>query len=157
MMKQPTIFGAELKALVTHHDERGYFREIIRSTDPFFEAGFGQWSLSLMHTGVAKAWHVHQIQWDWWYVAQGALKVALHDLRVSSPTYGETNTFFLGDDYEAGVLAIPPGVAHGCRALQGPAKLMYITSQVYNPADEGRVPHDDPAIGFDWTALPPIQ
>jgi dTDP-4-dehydrorhamnose 3,5-epimerase len=55
------IEGVVVKELVTHVDERGFFREIIRSTDDFFKEGFGQWGHSLMHTGVAKAWHIHKI------------------------------------------------------------------------------------------------
>jgi len=27
-----------------------------------------------------------------------------------------------------------------------------VTSSVYDPEDEGRIPHDDPTIGYDWTA-----
>jgi dTDP-4-dehydrorhamnose 3,5-epimerase len=48
------IDGVIFKELVTHTDERGFFREIIRTTDDIFREGFGQWSHSLMHTGVAK-------------------------------------------------------------------------------------------------------
>jgi dTDP-4-dehydrorhamnose 3,5-epimerase len=148
------IEGVEIKQLVTHADERGFFREIIRETDGFF-THFGQWSHSLMYPGAAKAWHIHQQQTDWWYVI-GALKVALHDLREGSPTRGETMTFMMGDSQGATCVKIPPGVAHGCRALDT-THLLYVTSNVYNPEDEGRIPHDDPAIGFDWTALPEIR
>jgi len=38
-----TIEGVVLKHLVTHTDERGFFRELIRETDEFFDR-FGQWS-----------------------------------------------------------------------------------------------------------------
>jgi dTDP-4-dehydrorhamnose 3,5-epimerase len=148
------IAGVDIKELVTHPDERGFFREIIRVTDAFFD-GFGQWSHSLMYAGTAKAWHIHQRQTDWWYCI-GALKVALHDLREDSPTKGVTQSFFLGDRYGASCVKIPPGVAHGCRALEL-THLLYVTSHTYDPSDEGRIPHDDPAIGFDWTAFPEIK
>ena len=65
------IHGVEIKELVTHTDERGLFREIIRKSDDIFPEGFGQWSHTMSYTGVAKAWHVHQKQTDWWYVAVG--------------------------------------------------------------------------------------
>ena len=58
------IRGVVVKDLVTHGDERGFFREIILSTDDFFSEGFGQWSHSLMFDGVIKAWHLHRIQTD---------------------------------------------------------------------------------------------
>ena len=150
------IEGVVFKDLVTHTDERGFFREIIRTTDDFFPEGFGQWSHSLMHQGTAKAWHVHNRQIDWWYVAIGTLKVALYDTRPNSPTHGELSEFFMGENHSAQVIRIPTGVAHGCKAINGPAHLFYITSHTYDPTDEGRIPHDDPEIGYDWTALSPI-
>jgi len=151
------IKGVIVKELVTHTDERGYFREIIRSTDELFKEGFGQWSMSFMHPGVIKAWHVHNKQIDWWYVANGVLKVALHDVRKDSPTYRETLELILGDNRPATLLRIPPGVAHGCKCLSGPASLFYITSRIYDPGDEGRIPYDDPEIGYDWLKSPPIK
>ena len=51
----PQIEGVVIKDLVTHPDERGYFREIIRETDPFFGEGFAQLSHSMLHPGVSKA------------------------------------------------------------------------------------------------------
>ena len=151
------IGGVILKDLVTHADERGFFREIIRMTDDFFAEGFGQWSHSLMYAGVAKAWHIHKVQVDWWYVASGVLKVALHDMRSDSLTYRETMEFLMGDNQPARVLRVPPGVAHGCKCISEPAHLFYITSNVYDPSDEGRIPYNDPEIGFDWMAGPPIK
>jgi dTDP-4-dehydrorhamnose 3,5-epimerase-like enzyme len=71
------IAGVTLKELVTHTDERGFLREIIRVADDFFQDGFGH--------------------------------------------------------------------------------LFYITSHTYDPADEERIPHDDPEIGYDWTAMPAIK
>jgi dTDP-4-dehydrorhamnose 3,5-epimerase len=109
-----------------------------------------------MYPGVAKAWHVHPTQIDWWYAPVGDLKVALYDTREGSPTRGELQELLLGERYEAQLLKIPPGVAHGCKAIGGPAHLIYLTSRTYEPQEEGRIPHDDPSIGYDWTAPPPI-
>ena len=65
------IEGVEIKELVTHTDERGFFREIIWKTDEFFGERVGQLSNSMMFPGVAKAWHIHKTQVDWWYVPVG--------------------------------------------------------------------------------------
>lgn len=150
------IEGVALKNLVTHTDERGFFREIIRVTDDFFKEGFGQWSQSQMFTGVIKAWHIHKKQVDWWYVASGVLKVVLYDTRKDSPTHGQTMELLMGDNQLPQVLRIPPGVAHGCKCLKGPANLFYVTSRVYDPADEGRMAYDDSNIGYDWLKGPNI-
>lgn len=146
------IQGVTTKKLVTRADDRGFFREIIRNSDSIFPEGFAQWSHTMSYQGVAKAWHVHLKQVDWWYVAIGTIKVALYDTRRSSPTHGETQELLLGDGSPARVLRIPPGVAHGYRVLSGPAHMFYIVSQEYDGSDEGRIPHDDPQIGYDWTA-----
>lgn len=151
------IEGVEIKELIAHADDRQVFREIIRATDPFFAEGFGQLNLAIMNPGTAKAWHIHQRQVDWWYVPVGVVKLVMHDLRRDSPTYGETQEVILGPDYGHKVVKVPPGVAHGSKVLGGISYLLYVTSTVYTPEDEGRIPHDDPAIGYDWLAGPPIK
>jgi dTDP-4-dehydrorhamnose 3,5-epimerase len=151
------IEGVVIKSLESHRDERGFFREIIRVNDDFFSEGFAQWSHSLMYSGVVKAWHIHGKQVDWWYVGAGVLKVALHDCRSDSATHGQTMELLMGDDQPPRVLKIPPGVAHGCKCISGPVHLYYMTSRIYDPDDEGRIPHDDAEIGYDWLAGPPIR
>lgn len=153
----PEIEGVVAKKLVTNADERGFFRELIRVTDPFFEEGFAQLSHSLMHPGVTKAWHIHRTQVDWWYVPLGVLKVVLYDTRPESPTKGVMQELFMGGEHGYSVLKIPPGVAHGCKAIGGSAHLIYVTSNVYNPEEEGRIRHDDPEIGYDWVSGPEIK
>ena len=151
------IEGVVLKELETFNDDRGFFRELIRSTDDSFREGFGQWSHSLMFDGVIKAWHFHRIQTDWWYIVSGVLRVGLCDLREESGTYKKTMDFLMGDLQPARVLKIPPGIAHGCKTVQGPVHLFYLTSHVYNPDDEIRIPYNDPEIDFDWIAGPSIK
>ncbi len=152
------IEGVVVQALTRHPDDRGYFEELIRMDDPWFQEGFGQLSHSKMYPGVVKAWHIHKTQIDWWYVAGGRLLVALHDRRPESPTYGVTQELYLGDDLPPAVLKIPAGVAHGCRAISPePAHLFYVTSRTYDPGEEGRIAHDDPEIGYDWLRVPPIK
>ena len=104
-----------VKEIVTHWDERGFFRELINKKDnDFFKPGIAQWSLSIMYPGVIKAWHIHKIQFDWWYVGNGVLKVALYDKREDSSTYGQLMEFMLGEGR-------PPGgenSAWSCSRLQ---------------------------------------
>ena len=151
------INGVEIKELKTFNDDRGFFREIIRVTDDFFADQFGQWSHSLVFDGVIKAWHFHRIQTDWWYIVSGVLRIGLCDLREESDTYKQTMDFLMGDLQPARVLKIPPGIAHGCKTVQGPVHLFYLTSHVYNPDDEIRIPYNDAEIDFDWIAGPSIK
>lgn len=102
------IDGVLLKSLDTHQDERGFFREIIRETDDFFQEGFGPWSHSLMYPGVIKAWHIHKKQTDWWYVSTGVLKIVLYDKRPESATYRQNMERMPGDGYDPSILKTPP-------------------------------------------------
>ena len=151
------IEGVAIKELKTYSDERGFFRELIRVTDEFFSEGFGQWSHSLMFDGVIKAWHLHRVQTDWWYVVSGVLRMGLCDMRDDSPTYKTVMDFLMGDLQPAHIIKIPPGLAHGCKTVQGPVNLFYVTSHVYDPEDEVRLPHNDPEIDFDWLRGPAIK
>jgi len=150
------INGVKTKLLVHHPDERGYFTEIIRLTDEFFSEGFGQLSRSSMHTGVVKAWHVHKTQIDWWYVVKGKVKAVLYDGRPESSTYKTIDEYLLGDEKNDMVLKIPAGVAHGLKVIEGPSDLVYVTSSVYLKDEEGRIPYNDPTIGYDWVQGQPI-
>jgi dTDP-4-dehydrorhamnose 3,5-epimerase len=144
------IEGVFIKELVTHADERGFFREIIRVTDDLFAASFGQLSHSLVYPGVTKAWHAHRQQTQWTYIACGLLTVALHDGRPQSVTHHQLMEFLAGDNEPVRFYCFPPGVAHGYRCISGPAHIIYVTSGVYDLSDEVRLPHDDPSIGYDW-------
>lgn len=151
------IRGVTIKSLQTLLDDRGFFREIIREDNGFFSEGFGQLSHSFMYDGVIKAWHYHKIQVDWWYVVSGVLRVGLFDMREQSDTYQNTMDFLMGDLQESCVIKIPPGVAHGCKVVQGPVNLLYVTSEVYNPEDELRLPFNSDQIDFDWLEGPEIR
>lgn len=155
--KTDEILGVEIKLLKSFADDRGFFREIFRSTDTLFEDGvFGQWSHSKMTHNVVKAWHYHHVQTDWWYVPFGKVETVLYDNREESPTYktklvipmGDSQTF--KDECFDVCVRIPPGVLHGCKVLSESAHLFYITSHTYNPSEEGRIPYNSDLVGHDW-------
>jgi dTDP-4-dehydrorhamnose 3,5-epimerase len=146
------IDGVVIKKLVTHSDERGFFRELIRKNDDFFAAGFGQLSHSLAQEGVIKAWHYHHEQTQWNYPATGLLQVVLHDNRPDSPTFGKQLEFLCGEGQPEQVYSFPPGVLHGYKAVQGPVQMFYVTSGTYDLEDEGRLPQDDPSVDYDWAS-----
>lgn len=151
------IDGVEIKDLEIITDDRGYFCELIRSSDDFFQNSFAQLSHSMSFAGTAKAWHLHKKQTDWMCVLVGDIKLGLYDLREGSTTKGNLMEIFLGEMLGRKVVKIPPGIAHGYRIINGPMHIIYVTDKVYDPSDELRIPHDDPEIGYDWTASPDIK
>lgn len=153
-MTESQIIGVEIKVLKSFPDQRGFFREVIRHTDPIFSGhSFAQWSHSKMTKNVVKAWHYHHVQLDWWYVPLGSIEAVLYDNREESPTYGMKTILPMGETGGTESIVcvrIPQGVLHGCKVLSDEAHLMYITSEVYNPEDEGRIPFDSDIVPHDW-------
>lgn len=149
------IKGVEVKELNFHKDERGFFSEILRSSE--IKQKLAQLSYSKVFSGVAKAWHLHKKQTDWLCVLRGDIKLVLYDNRKNSETYKELNEILIGETYGLKIVKIPPGVAHGYKVLNGPVDIIYITNREYDPEDELRIAHDDSQIGYDWEAGPPIK
>jgi dTDP-4-dehydrorhamnose 3,5-epimerase len=135
-------------------DDRGYFLEAMRAgcgPTADFPLASTQVSATLSYPGSIKAFHYHRDQTDCWIPSMGALQVALVDLRPQSPTFGRRNTLYVGV-MRPWRVNIPPGVAHGYKALgNDPSMLIYVTSRFYDAADEGRIAYDDPRINYDWT------
>lgn len=144
------IQGVLFKELVTHPDERGFFREMLRHSDALFSFGCGQISHSLVYQGVIKAWHYHKHQTQLNYVVNGLIKVVLYDNRAESPSFRERIEFLAGDNQISRIYCFPPGVVHGYKCLNGPMNIIYVTSGVYDLSDEGRIPFDDKEIGYNW-------
>lgn len=145
------IEGVKVKDLVVHPDERGLLMEMLRSDDPDFQK-FGQVYVTMVHPGVAKAWHLHKVQTDHFVCVGGTAKVVLHDTRDSSPTKGETDEFIVGWQDQRRI-QIPPLVYHGFAAVgDEPAYIVNIPTELYDyeHPDEYRLPFDDPSIGYDW-------
>jgi len=146
------IAGVCLQPFPLWPDDRGYFLEVARLGQGLV-AGFpasSQISTAVNYPGVIKAFHYHRRQTDYWVPAAGLLQVALVDMRAGSATYGAKNTIFAGTLRPWQIL-IPPGVAHGYKVVGEQASvLVYVTDRTYDPADEGRIRHDDSSMAYDW-------
>ena len=147
------IDGVKCAPLAVWPDDRGYFLEVQRAGEGLsahFPKETTQISAALNYPGIIKAFHFHRHQTDCWTPAMNMLQIALIDLRPESPTFGSRNTIYAGNLRPWQIL-IPPGVAHGYKVLgSGPSMLIYATDRFYNPADEGRIPYNDPGLNYDW-------
>lgn len=147
------INGVVLQPYALWPDDRGYFLEVLRvgqGAGGRFDPASTQVSAALSYPGTIKAFHYHREQTDLWVPAAGMLQVGLVDLRPESSTFGLKNTLYVGAMRTWQIL-IPPGVGHGYKVIgTQPAMLVYVTNRHYNPQDEGRIPHNQPQIGYDW-------
>ena len=147
------IAGVRIQPYPVFPDDRGYFLEVFRLGEGLsstFPANSTQVSSALSYPGTIKAFHYHRHQTDLWVPVQGMFQVGLVDLRVDSTTYGLRNTLYVGALRPWQIL-IPPGVAHGYKVIgEHAAMLVYVTDRHYNPADEGRIPHNHASLAYDW-------
>ncbi|MCZ6767297.1 MAG: dTDP-4-dehydrorhamnose 3,5-epimerase family protein [bacterium] len=146
------IDGVVVKKLKVIPDERGYLMEMMRADDDFFQK-FGQIYMTVVYPGVVKGWHYHKKQTDHFVCVKGMIKVALYDGREDSPTHGEVNEFFLGEQNRI-LLVIPKLVLHGMKGVgTEPGLLINCPTEMYdykNP-DEFRVDPHDNDIPYDWS------
>lgn len=145
------IDGIIVKQLKRHADERGYLMEMLREDWPEF-GGFAQTYISMNYPGVIRAWHYHKLQDDYWVVPKGMVKAVVYDARKDSPTYGEVNEFFMGDNNPI-LLKIPVGTMHGYKTVgTEPSLLINFPTKLYNreEPDEYRAAYDSPDIPYDW-------
>jgi dTDP-4-dehydrorhamnose 3,5-epimerase len=155
IIESSRIAGVKIVRLKVFRDERGRFLETFRK-EWFPERTWSivQTNRSDSRAGVLRGLHYHFHQVDYWYVAQGRIRVGLADLRKDSPTFGASETVEMGEQNEYG-LYIPSGVAHGFYALTD-ATLIYLVDNYYDGGDEFGVAWDDPDLAVPWNVRAPI-
>ncbi len=153
------ISGVVVKELKLIPDERGFLMEILRCDDEIFEK-FGQVYLTSCKKGVAKGWHYHKKQEDYFVCLFGKALVVLYDLRKNSSTYKNINEFILeapqNDKSKPILLKIPKLVVHGFTAIDYPeARIVNIPTLTYNykNPDEFRFPWDTKEIPYKWPSF----
>jgi dTDP-4-dehydrorhamnose 3,5-epimerase len=103
------------------------------------------------HLGVVRGLHFQ------WQPPQGKLircvSGRVHDvvvdLRPESPTCGDHAAVELSERNNL-VLWVPPGFAHGFLVLEEDSVVLYFCTEEWNPAGEGGLRYDDPALGIAW-------
>jgi dTDP-4-dehydrorhamnose 3,5-epimerase len=151
----PRIAGALLFKPVPHVDERGFFSrtfdaEVARAAgvDP---AGFAQDSLSRSARGVIRGMHARSGDGEAKLVrcSYGAVFDVVVDLRPTSPTYRNWESFELRDEEQVS-LYIPAGCGHGFQALTDPADVSYRIDRLHDPTEDVSIAFDDPDLAIPW-------
>lgn len=143
------IDGVKIVPLRQIVDERGKIMHMLKATDPHF-AGFGEIYFSCAWPGVVKAWHIHQRMTVNNAVIAGRAKLVLYDLRENSPTRGELQEVFFGEDNYV-LVQIPPGIANGYKAYGTSMVVMANCASIpHDPEEMLRRPADDASIPYNW-------
>lgn len=144
------IEGVKIKKVISHHDDRGFFAEMVKFGEETFHE-IKQTSYAETNPGIIKAFHLHDY-WESWCVVKGKAKIVLADIRDGSPTKGKNEVLYV-DEKDLTVIAIPPGVAHGYQVFgDKPMGIVYHAAEAYDPKNLTikSIPHDSPEINFDW-------
>jgi dTDP-4-dehydrorhamnose 3,5-epimerase len=137
-----------------HGDERGFFLESYRA-NVWARHGvadeFVQDNHSRSRQGVLRGMHfsIGDGQAKLVRCARGRILDVAVDLRRSSPTYGEWESFEL-DDENGSQLYVPVGFAHGFCVLSEVADVTYKCSTYYDAATERGFAYDDEDVDIAW-------
>jgi dTDP-4-dehydrorhamnose 3,5-epimerase len=151
----PRIAGALLFRPTPHLDQRGFFcrtfdAEIMRAVglDP---CGFAQGNLSRSSRGVIRGLHVRRGKGEAKLVrcSYGAIFDVIVDLRPTSPTFRNWESFDLRDDEQVS-LYVPAGCAHGLQAITEIADVTYSIDSAHDPAEDVSIAFDDPELAIPW-------
>ena len=144
------IDGVEVYPLRTHEDERGWFMELMRSSN--LPKPVKQSNLVFSREGVIRGLHYHERgQSDLFACLTGMVRIVVLDRET-----GETFTVDIGDDNPVTVFV--PGIhAHGYEALTD-SLFLYPVTEEYDPADpdEHEIAWDDPRVKHLWSTQSPI-
>lgn len=136
------------------HDERGSFRTAFRSDmrAPQFDQFVNrQWNISENKQGATRG--IHAEPWDKYvHVMVGRIFVAIVDLRVGTPAFGQVETFELNME---NALLIPRGCGNSFQALEFTV-YGYLITQLWS-ADEKypAISLDDPNLAIQWPIKDP--
>lgn len=136
-------------------DERGYFFESYSEKafkDEELDIKFVQDNQSYSKYGVIRGLHYQMnphAQAKLVRVINGVILDVVVDIRVGSPTYGQTFSIELSSDNKK-QLFVPVGFAHAFCVLSETATVMYKCDAFWNKDAEAGIRFDDPALNIDW-------
>lgn len=143
------IHGVKIKPLTRIPDERGTILHMMRCDDPDFEQ-FGEIYFSTVYPGVVKGWHAHQRMTLNYAVISGMIKLVLYDDREDSPTRGELQEIFMGEDNYVRV-TIPPRIWNGFKGIGvKPAIVANCATLPHDPEEISRLDPLTNPIPYDW-------
>lgn len=143
------IDGVVITPLKRIPDERGSVMHMLRRDWEVFE-DFGEIYFSTVHPGVVKGWHIHQRMILNYAVPMGRIKFVLYDEREGSPTKGDVQEIFMGEDNYV-LVTVPPLIWNGFKGVGDETALIANCASIPHDADEiDRRDAFDPAIPYDW-------
>jgi dTDP-4-dehydrorhamnose 3,5-epimerase-like enzyme len=176
--EEARIQGATVVGRSIHQDPRGFLIETLRQDDSSVQGShFAMGYTSVTVPGQMRdrdRWHAHRLQEDRFVVPLGEMVLALYDARPGSSSRGRLEAIRMAGipldtpastggtrTVETHLVRIPIGVYHCIANLHPsmPFVLQNYPTQLYDAADEGRIPFTECPIAslegrpFDWSLV----
>ena len=152
----PTIFpGLIVIEPGVYEDGRGYFFEAYHAkgyADNGIPMHFVQDNQSHSYYGVIRGLHYQSFphaQTKLVRVVNGVIVDVVLDLRIGSPTYGQSFSIQLSSENKKQLL-VPKGFAHGFSVLSERAEVLYKCDAYYARESECGIAYNDPALNINW-------
>ena len=143
------IDGVRITPLRQIPDERGKVMHMLRSDAPHFDR-FGEIYFSTVYPGAIKAWHVHKLMTLNYAVVHGMIKFVLYDDREGSPTRGELQELFIGEQNYC-LVTVPPLVWNGFKGMGDSMAIVANCTTHVHAADEiERMSPFSERIPYNW-------
>jgi dTDP-4-dehydrorhamnose 3,5-epimerase len=157
-VRRGAIEGLFVVERPTLGDERGFFRESFRLNELEEVLGqsvrFVQENHSRSRQNVLRGLHAEN--WEKLvYVPHGQVFTAVADIRPQSSTFGQVETFTLGEGHWLKIF-LPRGLAHGYCVLSDEADYTYQVTAYYDGSDTTAVAWNDPDLAVPWPVTEPI-
>jgi dTDP-4-dehydrorhamnose 3,5-epimerase len=150
------IAGAYRVDNTVHGDDRGEFVEWFRADRLEAEVGLRfhtlQANLSVSERGTLRGVHYADVppgQAKYVMCVAGAIRDFVVDVRVGSPTYGQS-VFVDLDAHSRGAVVIDVGLGHAFVALEPGTVVTYLVTDVYKPHAEHAVNPLDAQLALDF-------
>lgn len=143
------IDGVQITPLRKIPDERGMVMHMLRSDAPHFTQ-FGEIYFSTVYPQAIKAWHVHKVMTLNYAVVHGMIKFVLYDDRAGSPTRGELQEVFMGDQNYC-LVTVPPLVWNGFKGMGDQMAIVAnCPTHAYMPGEIERLDPFSDTIPYKW-------
>ncbi len=144
------IDGVLVQPLRRIADERGSVMHMLKETDPHFER-FGEIYFSTVYPGAVKGWHLHDRMALNYAVPHGMIKMVLYDDREGSPTRGEVQEIFVGEQNHV-LVHVPARVWNGFKGMgTGAAVVANCATIPHDPTEIHRLDPHVNAVPYDWS------
>jgi dTDP-4-dehydrorhamnose 3,5-epimerase len=151
-VRESRLSGVKFLVRTAHEDDRGSFRRVFSESE-YAPLGivdeFVEDNVSVSKRGVLRGLHYDFRLAKFVQVLLGEIFDAVVDVRRSSPTFGQWESFRMSAR-GCEQLYVPRGFAHGFYVLSESAIVAYKQTAPYDPSAEGEVRWDDPGVGIVW-------